>query len=339
MRNAFNRRWVLASRPKHAALEPDTFKLEQAPIPEIGEGEFLVRNLVLSFDPALRGQINNVKSYVPPVQIGETMRAGGVGQVIESKNPAFKPGELVQGGLGWQDYSVLKAGQKLAPGTTPGMALSVLGGTGLTAYFGMLDIGKPVAGDVVVVSGAAGATGSIAGQIAKIAGAKTVIGIAGGAAKCKWLTEEAGYDAAIDYKNENVGERLDELAPDGLNVYFDNVGGAILEDCLAHIAQNARVVLCGGISSGYGTDRGTGPANYFNLVIRSGRMEGFIVLNYAQRFGEAAAQLRKWVDEGKLISREDVAEGLEHAPETLQGLFKGANFGKQLLKIADPEKF
>jgi NADPH-dependent curcumin reductase CurA len=340
MRNEFNRRWVLSSRPT-GPLEPETFRWEEVPIPEPSEGEFLVRNLWLSFDPAQRGWLNDVPSYVPPVQLGEPMRAGSVGQVVESRNPDFKPGDLVVGTFGWQDYVVTNAqgfmaAQKLPPKVTPGMALSVLGLTGMTAYFGMLDIGKPAEGDVVVVSGAAGATGSVAGQIARIMGAAKVIGIAGGPAKCKWLVDEAKFDAAIDYKNEDVAARLDELAPPGINVYFDNVGGKILDQCLARIAFKARIVLCGGISSGYGLDRGEGPSNYFQLVIRSGRMEGFIVINYLAQFPEAMAKMRSWIEAGRIAWREDVVGGLENAPKTLQGLFSGANFGKQLLKIAEP---
>jgi NADPH-dependent curcumin reductase CurA len=340
MRNDTNRRWLLNARPK-GALEPDTFKWDEAPIPPIAEGEFLVRNLWLSFDPAQRGWINDVPSYVPPVQIGEPMRAGAVGQVIESNHPDFRPGDLVSGTFGWQDYAVtngqgMMAARKLPPGADPQAALSVLGGTGMTAYFGMQDIGKVVAGDTVVVSGAAGATGSVAGQIARLMGAGKVIGIAGGPEKCRWLVEAAKFDAAIDYKSESVGERLDALAPNGVDVYFDNVGGEILDLCLARIAIGARVVLCGGISSGYGVGRVQGPANYFQLVIRSARMEGFIVLNYLPRFAEATSALQGWIDAGELVWRVDVASGLETAPETLAGLFAGANFGKQLLKIADP---
>jgi NADPH-dependent curcumin reductase CurA len=315
--------------------------LEEAPIPELGEGEFLVRNLLISFDPAQRGWINDVPSYVPPVQIGEAMRAGAVGQVIESHNPDFQPGDLVNGTFGWQEFAVssgegLMAARKLPAGVSAEAALSVLGGTGMTAYFGMQDIGKPCAGDTVVVSGAAGATGSVAGQVARLMGATKVIGIAGGPEKCRWLTGEARFDAAIDYKSEDVGARLDALAPNGINVYFDNVGGSILDDCLARIAFKARVVLCGGISSGYGLDRGPGPANYFQLVIRSARMEGFIVLNYVAQFPEAMKVMQGWIDARELTSRVDVVSGLENAPRTLAGLFAGANFGKQLLKIGDP---
>src|SRR5579872_6902267 len=337
MRNDVNRRWLLALRPK-GPLEPETFKWDEATIPPVGEGEFLVRNLWLSFDPAQRGWINDVPSYVPPVPLGEPMRAGAVGQVIESRHPEFRAGDLVQGTFGWQDYIVANAetARKLPAGVEPQMALSVLGGTGLTAYFGMQDIGRPAAGETVVVSGAAGATGSIAGQIARLMGAAKVIGIAGGPEKCRWLTEEAKFDAAIDYKNDDVGARLSALAPSGIDVYFDNVGGEILDACLARIAFKGRVVLCGGISSGYGLDLGPGPRSYFQLVIRSARMEGFIVLNYLSRFGEGVAALRRWIEAGELVWRVDVDEGLESAPATLAGLFAGKNFGKQLLKIADP---
>ena len=341
MRNDVNRKWVLNARPKGAALEPDTFRWAEEPIPAVGEGEFLVRNLLISFDPALRGMINDVQSYVPPVQIGETMRAGAIGQVIESRHPDFQAGDLVNGMFGWQEFAVsagdgMMAARKLPPGVDPEAALSVLGGTGMTAYFGMKEVGKPVAGDTVVVSGAAGATGSVAGQVARLLGASKVIGIAGGPEKCRWLTGEAKFDAAIDYKNEDVGARLDALAPDGVNVYFDNVGGPILDQCLARIAQGARVVLCGGISSGYGVDRGPGPANYFQLVIRSARMQGFLLFDYLDQFPEATKVMQGWIDAGELKWRVDVAQGLESAPKTLAGLFTGANLGKQLLKLGDP---
>lgn len=340
MRNDVNHRWVLNARPKGAALEADTFRWEEGPIPQIGEGEFLVRNLVISFDPAQRGWLNDVPSYVPPVQLGETMRAGAVGQVVESRHPDFRPGDLVNGTFGWQEFAVsngagMMAARKLPPGVSPEVALSVLGGTGMTAYFGMKEIGAPGPGDTVVVSGAAGATGSVAGQVARLMGASKVIGIAGGAEKCRWLTKEAKFDAAIDYKSEDVGARLDALAPEGINVYFDNVGGPILDECLARIAFKARVVLCGGISSGYGLDRVPGPENYFQLVIRSARMEGFIVLNYLEQFPEAMKVMQGWIEAGELTWRVDMASGLENAPRTLAGLFSGSNFGKQLLKIGD----
>jgi hypothetical protein len=227
--------------------------------------------------------------------------------------------------------------QKIPEGIPPTSALSVFGVTGLTAYFGMLDIGKPQEGDTVLVSGAGGATGSVAGQIAKIKGASKIIGIAGGSDKCKWVVEEAGYDHCIDYKNENLGQKITELAPEGLNIYFDNVGGPILESSLACIAQKARVVLCGGISSGYSMESlPPGPSTLMNLVIQRARMEGFIVIDYAERFPDAIIDLGEWVGEGKIVYREDIAEGLENCPETLGNLFKGKNLGKQLLKLANP---
>jgi NADPH-dependent curcumin reductase len=337
-----NRQWLLKTRPS-GPIQADTFELRESEVPVIGPGEFLVRNLWLSFDPAQRGWLNDLRSYVPPVAIGEPMRAAAVGQVIASNSPDFAPGQLVLGAFGWQDYVASKGTglvpvTKLSPGVPPNKALSVLGLTSVTAYFGMLEIARPQPGDTVVVSSAAGATGSAAGQIAKIEGAKIVIGIAGGKEKCSWLTRDAHFDAAIDYKSEDVGRRLAELAPNGINVYFDNVGGQILNQCLAQIAFRGRVVLCGGISSGYGTERSAivPLSNYFMLTVQSARMEGFIVLNYAARFPEAVAKIAAWVDAGKIAYREDIALGLEHAPETLKRLFVGANFGKQLLKIADP---
>jgi NADPH-dependent curcumin reductase CurA len=310
---------------------------------DIEDGQMLIKVLYLSFDPTQRGWLNDIPSYMPPVQIGEVMRAGAVGQVVESRNKNFSEGDLVQGSFGWQEYVVTDGSsdfmpaQKIPEGIPPTSALSVFGVTGLTAYFGMLDIGKPQEGDTVLVSGAAGATGSVAGQIAKIKGASKIIGIAGGSDKCKWVVEEAGYDHCIDYKNENLGQKITELAPEGLNIYFDNVGGPILESSLACIAQKARVVLCGGISSGYSMESlPPGPSTLMNLVIQRARMEGFIVIDYAERFPDAIIDLGEWVGEGKIVYREDIAEGLENCPETLGNLFKGKNLGKQLLKLANP---
>ena len=335
-----NRQWVLANRPE-GLITDDTFEMVESQVPSVGEGEFLVRNLYLSFDPTQRGWLNDVRGYVPPVQIGEVMRASTVGQVVESKHPDFEKGDLVLGGNGWQEYTVTDGGgmlpsRKLPPGMAPTHALSVFGITGLTAYFGMLDIGKPVAGETVVVSGAAGATGSVAGQIAKIKGCK-VIGIAGGETKCSWLAEEAHYDAAIDYKSEDVGERVRELCPERVNVYFDNVGGPTLDALLLNIAQGGRIALCGAISTGYGTDMPPGPVHYMQLVIQRARMEGFLILDYADRFPEAIAQLAQWVGSGQIAFQEDLQRGFENAPMTLNRLFTGKNVGKQLLEIAQPE--
>ena len=336
-----NHQWVLAERPD-ALVQENTFRWVEAPMPEPGEGEFLVRNLMLSFDPTQRGWLNDTKGYVPPVQIGEVMRAGSVGQVVKSNHPDYDEGDLVQGAFGWQEYATsngtgMMATRKLHPGVTPNAALSIFGITGLTAYFGLLDIGEPKQGDAVLVSGAAGATGSVVGQIAKIKGCGPVVGIAGGEKKCAWLTDEANYDHAIDYKSDDVGERIREFFPKGIDIYFDNVGGPILDQALINIALNARVVLCGGISSGYGTELPPGPQFYMQLVIQRARMEGFLVLDYMDRAAEAIQELAGWVQEGRIHYLEDIAEGLENAPMTLNRLFTGANFGKQLLKIADPE--
>jgi NADPH-dependent curcumin reductase CurA len=339
MSNNINRQWVLATRPKGMVKETD-FAYRETAIPTPQNGEFLVRNLYISFEPAMRGWMMDRPSYIPPVQIGEVMRAWGVGQVVESRHPDFNPGDFVHGMFGWQDYIATSARgimpvTKIAPGLSHTILLSVLGLNGITAYFGLLDLGRPQAGETVVVSGAAGATGSVAGQIAKIKGCR-VIGIAGGSKKCEWLASEAGFDAAIDYKSEHVQERLKELCPSGINIFYDNVGGEILDAALAHIALKARVVLCGAISRYNEEAPSPGPKNYFNLVIQRARMEGFIVLDYAPKFDAALKELISWVAAGKIKYKEDVQEGFKNVPKTFLRLFQGKNFGKQLLKIVDP---
>jgi hypothetical protein len=332
-----NRQWLLAARPFGIVKESD-FDFRESPVPEVAEGTALVRNLYLAFDPAMRGWMEDRESYMPPVQIGEPMRGAGVGQVIESRCEGFEPGDFVQGMACWQEYSLASpsAGWNKVPDGMPlTLPLHLFGITGLTAYFGLTDIGQPKSGETVVVSGAAGATGSVAGQVARILGCR-VIGIAGGAEKCAWVTGEARFDACIDYKSEDVGKRLGELCPDGIDVYFDNVGGETLEAVLDHIAQNARVVLCGGISGYNDEEPKPGPHNLMNLIVQRGRMQGFIVLDYFSRFGEAIAELAGWLGEGQLVAREDVQEGIENAPSTFLRLFAGQNTGKQLLKLADP---
>lgn len=332
-----NRQWLLQARPS-GMLTGAEFRWNEAPVPQPAQGQVLVRNLMLSFDPTQRNWMAR-DSYVPMVPLGEVMRAMAVGQVIESRHGDFKPGDLVQGGFGWQDYvaadgRIFGGLRKLPSGVPPNLALSLFGITGPTAYFGMLDIGKIKAGETVVVSGAAGSTGSVAGQIAKIKGCR-VIGTAGGKEKCDWLLKVAGFDGVIDYKSEDVGARLSALCPSGIDVFFDNVGGTVLNEVLARINLHARIVLCGAISRYNDAAPPPGPANYSNLVPRRARMEGFIILDYAPRFPEAIAALGGWQREGKLVQKEDVAEGLENAPRTLMRLFTGENFGKQLLKIAD----
>ena len=333
-----NKQWVLAKRP-HGMISEANWKFQEVPVPALGDGEALVETLYLSCDPTQRGWMEDRPSYMPPVQIGEVMRAGSVARVIESRSPLLAPGDVVEGMVGWQQYAVVKPGGlfgagKVPVGLDPKLLMGVLGVTGLTAYFGLLDLGQPKAGETVVVSGAAGATGSIAGQIARLKGCK-VIGIAGGPDKCAWLTKEARFDAAIDYKRENVGARLAQLAPQGVDVFFDNVGGEILDAVLAQIRMKARVVLCGGISAYNEVEPPPGPRNLMNLVIQRGRMEGFIVIDYAAKFGAAREELKRWLDAGELVHQEDVVVGIERAPEALMRLFTGKNLGKQLIRVAD----
>ncbi|WP_437336798.1 NADP-dependent oxidoreductase [Sorangium sp. So ce394] len=341
MRSDVNRCWRLASRPVGLLKDSDfTFREEPVPEPK-ADGDILVRTLYLSVDPTQRIWLAR-DSYMPAVPIGDVVRAGGVGKVVRSNSPDFAPGDLVQGLLGWQDYAILTAGKrellpasKLPPGIPPELALSVFGVTGLTAYFGLLHIGRVKEGETVVVSGAAGATGMMVGQIAKAKGCRA-IGIAGGPEKCAWITGELGFDTAIDYRSEDVAARLRELCPSGIDVYFDNVGGAILDAALAELAMRGRVVLCGAIGDYTESESPPGPKNYINLLMRRGRMEGFIVTDFLGQVNEAVSDLAGWVSSGKIKNRVDVQEGLEKAPATLNRLFTSANTGKQLLKVADP---
>ncbi|MFT5577947.1 MAG: NADPH-dependent curcumin reductase CurA [Paraglaciecola psychrophila] len=331
-----NRQWRLKERPQ-GMVAPSNFEYSEQAIPEPGEGEVLVQNLYLSFDPTFRGQMVDRPSYVAPMQLGEVMRGGSGGRVVASNNARFQVGDLVSGAGGWQDYFVAGSNDvlslsKLAEGVSIPNALSIFGITGLTAYFGLLDIGQPKAGDTVLVSGAAGATGSVVGQIAKLKGCR-VIGIAGGQEKCNWLKREAGFDETIDYKSENVYQRIRQLCPAGVNVHFENVGGEILEAALGSLAMNARVVLCGGISSYNSEQAPPGPNSLMNLVITRSRIEGFIVLDYAEQFPRAVKELAQWMSEGKLVSQEDIQQGLENAPQTFMRLFNGKNRGKQILKL------
>jgi NADPH-dependent curcumin reductase CurA len=338
MSDRINRQWTLARRP-HGLVQAEDFRLVEGPVPTPSDGEVLVRNLFLSCDPTQRGWMAT-DTYLPAVRIGEVMRAIAGGVVVESRHHAFKPGQLVTGKFGWQDWALARPGTAEAPAPVPPgvpleTALSILGLTGITAYFGLLEVGRPQPGETVVVSGAAGATGSAVGQIARIKGCR-VIGIAGGPEKCRLLTEELGFDAAIDYRSEDVADRLKALCPKGIDVFFDNVGGEILDAALARLAMNGRVVLCGAISR-YGDDQpAPGPRNYLNLLMRRGRMEGFIVLDYMKRAAEAVGALAGWLREGRLKDRIDVVEGFEQAPAALARLFTGENRGKQLVRIADP---
>ena len=332
-----NRQWLLAARP-HGMVGPDNFSYREAPLESLAAGQVLVRNQVFSFDPTQRNWMVDRPSYLPPVALGEVMRAGTVGEVVESKHPEFSVGDLVQTTGGWQDFAVVAPGQgpmgltKLPEGVSPELMLSVLGITGLTAYFGMLELGEPKAGETVLVSGAAGATGSVAGQIARIKGCR-VVGIAGGSRKCDWLKEQAGFEEVIDYKSEEVAQRIAETCPEKWDVFFDNVGGPILEAALNHLNLYSRIVLCGGIANYNAIDPVPGPNNLMNLVTNRGRMQGFIILDYLPRALEAVEALLGWVGAGKLAYEVDVQEGFENIPKTLQRLYTGENFGKQLLRL------
>ncbi len=331
-----NRRLVLAKRPS-GLVDESTTRMDTGQVPDLKDGEALVKVRYLSIDPTIRTWMDDIPSYLPPIQIDEVIRSGGVGEVVESRSEAYKPGQLLFGMTGWQDYVIADTGERamqaLPEGVPAGIAIGILGVTGMTAYFGVIDVGQVREGDVVVVSGAAGATGSAAGQIAKIKGAKKVVGIAGGAEKCAYIVDELGFDEAIDYKNEKVAARLRETCPDGVDLYFDNVGGSILNDCLANLAMRGRVVLCGAISTYNSDGPPPGPSNYLNLLVRRGRMEGFIIIDYLDRFPAAQLEVAGWIAEGKIKSSEHIVEGLEKAPDALNMLFSGGNTGKVIVAL------
>ena len=336
MSSLINHQFKLAARPVGKVKAGDWLQAEE-PVRALADGEVLIQIQYLSLDPAMRGWMNESKaSYIPPVGLGDVMRALAVGKITASSNPKFAVGDHVSGLLGVQEYAISdgnglqKVDPKLAPLPT---YLSALGMPGLTAYFGLLEAGKPQAGDTVVVSGAAGAVGSVVGQIAKIKGAR-VIGIAGGADKCRYLVEELGFDAAIDYKTENVAEALKQHCPKGVNVYFDNVGGDILDAVLTRLALHARIVICGAISQYNNTTPVKGPANYLALLVQRATMTGIVVSDYYSRAGEAAREMGGWIQAGKLKTREDVVEGLDAFPKAFDMLFTGANNGKLVLKVA-----
>lgn len=330
-----NQQITLAARPVGEVKLTD-FMLSDSDLPAVGDGQVLVQIHHLAVEPAMKGWIEARVDYVKPVEIGDVMRGTGSGVVMESKNADFPVGTVVSGSFGWQRYCVTdgraEAMRKVPEGIEQTAALNVLGITGLTAYFGMGEIGKPKAGETVLVSGAAGATGSIAGQLARIAGCR-VVGIAGGQEKCDWLVKELGFDAAVDYKGGNTAKDIKAACPDGVHVYYDNVGGEILDMALARLAMNARVVLCGGISRYNQTGHIPGPSNYFNLVYRRARMEGFILVDYVDRFAEASAALAKHLQSGDIKHHETILEGFENTPQALINLFTGANLGKQLVAV------
>ena len=331
---ALKNRQILLRRRPTGLVQPDDTELVITPAPELAEGEALLRTTYVGLDAAARTWLNDQPGYLPPVQIGEVIRAAGIGEVVESRCDAFAVGDVVTTLTGFQDYSVIRDDIFATPvqsGSDQLAVMSIYGPTGATAYFGMTDIGRQKEGETVVVSAAAGATGSVAGQIAKIAGAR-VVGIAGGPEKCAAVVEDFGFDACIDYKNADVPAALKLHCPRGVNVYFDNVGGPILDAVLGRIAPKARVVLCGVISS-YLTGEHPGPANYVNLLSRTASMQGFNALDMWDRFDDAYADLRRWDAEGRLVHRETVFEGLESCVDALNGLFTGANIGKMLVKV------
>ncbi len=334
-----NRQWLLANRPAETPSESD-FEMVESPVPAPDDGEFVARALFLSVDPYMRGRMRDVKSYAPPALLGEVMGGGVVSQVIASKNAAFADGDIVQGNFGWQEYAtsdgsdVRSVDASLAPIST---AVGVLGMPGMTAYFGLLEVGRPVAGETVVVSAASGAVGSVVGQVAKINGCRA-IGIAGGAQKCAYLTDILGFDGAVDYKaTPDLQAALKDTCRDGIDVYFDNVGGATLDTVLSLINLHARIAICGMISEYNLAEPELAPRPTRALLVNRARMQGLLVHDWADRRAEGIAQMAAWINEGKLLYKEDVIEGIENMPAAFLRLLRGENFGKQLVKAGDPD--
>jgi NADPH-dependent curcumin reductase CurA len=335
MTQRINHQWRLAARPEGMIKESD-FKWAEEPVPELKDGQVLVKIRYLSLDPANRGWVREEGSYMAPIQIGSVMLGGTVGVVEESRNLDFAAGDNVQGFLGWQEYAISDGTNLNKLPNNPAIPLTaylgLFGHIGLTAYFGLLDITRPKAGETLVVSAAAGAVGSIVGQIGKIKGCR-VVGIAGSDEKCKWITEELGFDEAINYKKENIREALKKACPKGIDIYFDNVGGEILDAVLAMINQRARISICGMISQYNATAPVPGPYNLINLLTRRARMEGFIILDYMDRAQEAIPELIQWYTSGKLKYRVDIVDGLKEAPRAVNKLFEGSNQGKLIIKV------
>ena len=332
-----NKQQILKKRPV-GLPDKDTWEFVESKLPELTDGEMLIDQEYISLDPAMRGWINKARSYIPPVEIGDVMRAGSVGKVIKTKGKTlFNIGDHVTGWGGVQNYCITNGENfyKVDPEKAPlSYYIGILGMPGMTAYFGILEVGEIKEGDVVLVSGAAGAVGSIVGQIAKIKGCR-VIGIAGGKSKCDYLTEKLGFNGSIDYKNENVAHGIKKHCPKGIDVYFDNVGGEILDSALIFLRKKARVVICGAISQYNAESEVKGPKNYLSLLVNRASMKGMVVLDYAPKYLEAMKQMAVWILEGKLFYKEDVYNGIENFRETFLRLFSGDKMGKLILKIKD----
>ncbi len=335
---SINRQVTLASRPT-GYPEPANFRLKESPIAKPGDGEFLVRMLWLSVDPYMRGRMRDAPSYAPPLEIGDVMVGGAVGEVVESKHPSYSEGEIVEGMFGWQTHAISDGSEmvrKVDPSRAPiSTALHVLGMPGMTAYFGLMDVGQPKEGQTVVVSGAAGAVGSLVGQIAKTQGCR-VVGTAGSDSKVAWVTEELGFDAAFNYKTtRDYTAKLAALCPDGIDVYFDNVGGEITDAVLRNINVGARIAICGQISQYNLSEPEQGPRLLFQLIIKRARIQGFLVFDFADRYREGMDRMSAWLEQGRIRYRENVVSGIENAPAAFIGMLRGENIGKQLVKVAD----
>ncbi len=332
-----NRQFILKSRPVGLPTS-DSIVMTESPVPEAGDGEVVIRNLYLSLDPATRGWMSDEPNYIDPIEIGAPVSSGAIGRVVQSNSPEFEVGDIAMGMNAWEDYTKCSAEMvnKVDPMGMPlTMFMSVLGATGLTAYFGLLEVGKPQPGETLLVSGAAGAVGSIVGQIGKIKGCR-VVGIAGGEEKCRWIKEDCGFDEAIDYKaTDDLAAAIAEKCPDGVDIYWENVGGEMLDAVLLNLAEKARIVLCGWIATYNDAEKRPGPANLWQLLVKSARLEGFVVMDYIDQFPDGATVLAGWLMEGKLQYREHVVEGLENTLDAFQMLFDGRNTGKLIVKVAE----
>ena len=338
MSKVVNRRWILRQRPQGDLRDGD-LQLVEAPLPTPGEGEVLVRNVYLMVAPTNRIWMSDIEQYMPPVALGDVMRGMAMGVVVDSGNPEFRPGDLVEGPMAWEEYSIARHVRRvpLQAGVPLHVYASVLGSSGLTAYFGMTDIARPRSGETLVVSAAAGGVGSIAAQIGKLLGCR-VVGVAGGARKCQFLLNELGLDAAVDHRGGKVLEDLRAACPKGIDVDFENVGGEVMDAVLALMNVGARIALCGMISTYNATGDWWSPKNFRNIIMRRARVEGFLITDYVPRFAEGVAQLAQWVRDGAIKYQVDIIDGIERAPEGLARIFSGANLGKQLVRVGpEPE--